>query len=66
MPVAAQGKKPKKAKATEGERVTMARLKKDVRRVLYAFNDANCLPLVRKKIEWLGVPARLMEGLKGL
>lgn len=63
-PPAAPGKKPKKAKAAEGERrVTMAELKKDARRVLYAFNDANCLPLARKKIERLGVPARLMEGL---
>ena len=41
----------------------MAQLKQDVRRVLYAINDANCLPIARKKIERLGVPARLMEGL---
>lgn len=63
MPLAAPGKKNKKAKETVGELVTTAQLKKNVRRVLYDFDDANCLPLARKKIERLGVPARLLEGL---
>lgn len=63
VPLAAPGKKRESSKETGGARVTMAQLKKDVRRVLYAFDDANCLPLARKKVERLGVPARLMEGL---
>lgn len=64
MPPAAPGKKRKKSekKTEEGHVRTMAQLKKDVRRVLYAFDDANCLPLAREKIERLGVPARLLEG----
>lgn len=37
-------------------------LKKDACRVLYLFDDANCLHLVRKGIERLGVP-HLLDGL---
>lgn len=58
--------KGKKGKRGHGEGVVlmkMDQLKTDVRRVLYGFNDANCLPLVRKKIERLGVPPRLVDGL---
>lgn len=36
--------------------------KKEVRRVLYSFEDANCLPLALKGIEKLGIP-KLVEGL---
>ncbi|CAM9178589.1 unnamed protein product, partial [Hapterophycus canaliculatus] len=43
--------------------VTLEQLKTDVRRVLYSYDDANCLPLARKKIQNLGIPQRLMEGL---
>lgn len=43
--------------------VTPEQLKRDVRRVLYWYDDANCLPLVRKGIEKLGIPQHLMEGL---
>ncbi|CAM9113857.1 unnamed protein product [Scytosiphon promiscuus] len=43
--------------------VTPAQLKTDVRRALYWYDDANCLPLARKKIEKLGIPRRLVEGL---
>lgn len=64
----ASGKKHKKSKQGNGDGrgvvvVKMDQLKKDVQRVLYAFNDANCLPLARKKIERLGVPPRLLDGL---
>ncbi|CAM9404457.1 unnamed protein product [Ectocarpus fasciculatus] len=68
-PTAASGKKAKRAKRQEalgGDPVvvmTLDQLKKEVRRVLYSYDDANCLPVVQKKIIELGVPAGLLRGL---
>lgn len=61
-----RGKKRKAEGASRGEgavAVTVDQLKKDVRRTLYAYDDANCLPVVVTEIKRLGVPPRLMEGL---
>ncbi|CAM9332790.1 unnamed protein product [Ectocarpus sp. 6 AP-2014] len=68
-PTAASGKKAKKAKRREalgGDPVvvvTLDQLKRDVRRVLYSYDDANCLPVVQRKIVKLGVPMNLLDGL---
>lgn len=67
--MAASGKKAKKVNTQEalgGDPVVVVmleQLKKDVRRVLYSYDDANCLPIVQRKIVKLGVPTGLLDGL---
>lgn len=46
-----------------GAVVTLDQLKKDVRRTLYAHDDANRLPLVAAEIKRLDLPAHLVRGL---
>ncbi len=61
---AKKGKKKGAGKEEEGARVvTWCELKKDVRRALYAYDDANCLPLAAMEIQRLGVPRRFWEDL---
>jgi len=59
-----KGKTRERGKEEEGARLaTWGQLKKDVRRALYAYDDANCLPLAVKEIQRLGVPPRFWEDL---